>query len=131
MRQAPVRKSSLHDPPSRHAQASDNDAAVLAVVRSGADAIVASGVAHETVKDLECLWAQHPAFDAANTVLIDDSPTKASLQPENLLLLPSFDEDPPAAGGEGGGGGDGGGGQADVLEGERFDHLSAPSSAAS
>ena len=38
------------------------------MVRSGADAIVASGVAHETVKDLECLWAQHPAFDAANTV---------------------------------------------------------------
>eukprot|EP01046_Picozoa_sp_COSAG06_P088175 COSAG06_NODE_34611_length_472_cov_0.825737_2_plen_61_part_01 len=28
-------------------------------------------------------------------MLIDDSITKAALQPRNLLLLPSFDEEPP------------------------------------
>ena len=47
------------------------------------------------MKDLEQLWEQHPAFDAATTILVDDSELKASLQPQNLLLLPSFDEAPP------------------------------------
>lgn len=54
---------------------------------------------HGTVKDLERMWEQHPAFDATTTVLIDDSERKAALQPRNLLLLPSFDEEPRSSSG--------------------------------
>jgi hypothetical protein len=46
----------------------------------------------ETFKDLELLWGEPGlGFDARSTILVDDSPAKAVLQPANLLLLPAYD----------------------------------------
>ncbi|KAI7880565.1 HAD-like protein [Lichtheimia hyalospora FSU 10163] len=48
-----------------------------------------------TIKDLEFIWRDssiaNDNFDATNTILLDDSPAKAVLQPYNAIHLATFD----------------------------------------
>lgn len=46
----------------------------------------------QTYKDLEMIWRKHKEYDQNNTILIDDSSTKAALQPFNLFLLSTWDD---------------------------------------
>ncbi|KAI8139901.1 NLI interacting factor-like phosphatase-domain-containing protein [Fennellomyces sp. T-0311] len=49
-----------------------------------------------TIKDLEKVWkALDAKFDATNTVLLDDSPVKAQLQPYNSIHLREFSHTSP------------------------------------
>ncbi|RUP06380.1 NLI interacting factor-like phosphatase-domain-containing protein [Jimgerdemannia flammicorona] len=48
-----------------------------------------------TIKNLEAIWNKSIAvhrYDQTNTILVDDSPLKAQLQPFNCLHLPEFDK---------------------------------------
>jgi hypothetical protein len=54
-----------------------------------------AGKAHATLKDLNVIWSNeslnpHRLWHEGNTVLIDDSPSKASLTPFNVLPVPTF-----------------------------------------
>eukprot|EP00743_Colponemidia_sp_Colp-15_P010884 GILK01012055.1.p1 GENE.GILK01012055.1~~GILK01012055.1.p1 ORF type:complete len:266 (-),score=23.88 GILK01012055.1:170-943(-) len=45
---------------------------------------------YATLKDLQSVWAKYPQYGPTNTVLIDDSPSKAAKQPNNHILVPEF-----------------------------------------
>ena len=52
----------------------------------------------QTLKDLEIVWGglgDDHEFDATNTILIDDSPAKAIIQPYNSIHLCEFDHTSP------------------------------------
>ncbi|KAI7847816.1 HAD-like domain-containing protein [Circinella umbellata] len=52
----------------------------------------------QTIKDLEIVWkglGDDNEFDATNTILIDDSPAKAIMQPYNSIHLCEFDHTSP------------------------------------
>jgi hypothetical protein len=70
-----------------------------------------AGKSHATLKDLNRIWSDktlNPSrlWSSRNTVLIDDSPSKAARTPSNLLPVPTFELKPLGRGGGGGGGGD-------------------------
>ncbi|KAG0173424.1 hypothetical protein DFQ30_008034 [Apophysomyces sp. BC1015] len=48
----------------------------------------------QTVKDLRRIWCEL-SFDATNTIMLDDSPTKAILQPYNSVHLREFNHKSP------------------------------------
>ncbi|KAI8337249.1 NLI interacting factor-like phosphatase-domain-containing protein [Chlamydoabsidia padenii] len=50
-----------------------------------------------TLKDLNRVWEKKGFghFDASNTVILDDSPSKCALQPYNSIHLPTFDHKDP------------------------------------
>ncbi|KAI9491764.1 HAD-like domain-containing protein [Zychaea mexicana] len=50
-----------------------------------------------TLKDLEVVWRAlgQDTYDASNTILVDDSPAKAILQPYNSIHLKEFDHTSP------------------------------------
>jgi hypothetical protein len=45
----------------------------------------------KTKKNLQKIWDEKPRFSGLNTILLDDSPSKATNQPANLLCLPEYD----------------------------------------
>ena len=44
----------------------------------------------EWVKDLRKVWERFPQYDSKTTVLVDDSPTKAGLYPNNLIQITTY-----------------------------------------
>eukprot|EP00742_Colponemidia_sp_Colp-10_P001423 GILJ01001531.1.p1 GENE.GILJ01001531.1~~GILJ01001531.1.p1 ORF type:complete len:257 (-),score=22.32 GILJ01001531.1:972-1742(-) len=46
--------------------------------------------AHATLKDLQSIWGKFPEYGPTNTVLIDDSASKAAKQPNNHILIPEY-----------------------------------------
>lgn len=56
------------------------------------------GLSHEdfynnvkSVKNLEKVWAAYPPFNATNTIVLDDTPSKLCAQRYNLVLMRTFD----------------------------------------
>lgn len=45
---------------------------------------------HQTVKDLEKVWAKFPNYSGASTILLDDSTRKAQMQPWNHLWIRDY-----------------------------------------
>ncbi len=44
----------------------------------------------QTTKDLSCVWASLGDFNGKNTILLDDSPSKARLQPYNHICVEEY-----------------------------------------
>lgn len=43
------------------------------------------------LKPLEILYARHAEMNAENTIIVDDTPSTAAQNPQNLYLIPEFD----------------------------------------
>ena len=52
-------------------------------------------VPHATLKDLQTLWAdpsRYGPWDARTTILVDDSDSKTVRQPQNAIIVPTFEK---------------------------------------